>query len=123
MMKVIEFITFVPGDGQCLHKCCGVRHAQHRKTQKHVFLNRGCKTCDDSTDDTIANGVVKAKVKMSRKEHGDGHPVQIITGHGVVRVQYGIKIMGVPVIAYKPKDAHPNIGAQGKSFQCGRLVV
>ena len=40
-----------------------------------------------------------------------------------IQVTEWIKIMGVPVIAYKPKDAHPNIGAQWKTFQCGRVVV
>jgi len=60
----------------------------------------------------VGQCVVKAEVKVGRKEHGNGHPVDIPAAKGVRGPQHVVKVVRIPVVADNAEDRNPHVGLE-----------
>ena len=57
--------------------------------------------------------MVGTKIKMSRKEHGNGYVVQSRRWHGVRSFEDGVEVVSEPVIPDKTIDCQPDVSFGG----------
>eukprot|EP00978_Attheya_sp_CCMP212_P001923 scaffold4001_cov67-Attheya_sp.AAC.2 len=71
---------------------------------------------DDASKCCIGCHVVRREVKVGGEVKCNGNVVEPMGRHGVLRLEYGIKVMCVPVVANERVHREPQVGLEGVSL-------